>query len=123
MVLLLFAAVPLSLVYPYLPPSTRSPLVHIYSLALVTVFCCFTLPWTNGFLQLLASSIVTWCIVKVGVKQKWGASMQWIVFAVALGHLTFKQVPDALFPPPLPATNDPPFTKQQYHSVHARPDL
>lgn len=106
----MFAAVPLSLVYPYLPPSTRSPLVHIYSLALVTVFCCFTLPWTNGFLQLLASSIVTWCIVKIGVKQKWGASMQWIVFGVALGHLTFNNI--------IAFMRDPTFTKIDISGSH-----
>lgn len=90
LVLLLFLAVPLSLVYPYLPPSTKSPVVHLYSIGLITIFCCFVLPWTRGFLELVASCVVTWLIVKIGVKQKWGGSMQWIVFAVALGHLTIK---------------------------------
>lgn len=89
-ILLLVGSVPLSLAYPYFPPSTRSPLAHLYSLVPSVVFLCFVLDLRWGFLQLLASSLATWIIVKVGVAQKWGAAMPWAVFTLVMGHLAVK---------------------------------
>ncbi|TNY20048.1 MBOAT, membrane-bound O-acyltransferase family-domain-containing protein [Rhodotorula diobovata] len=91
-ILLLVGSVPLSLAYPYFPPSTRSPLAHLYSLVPSVVFLCFVLDLRWGFLQLLASSLATWVIVKVGVAQKWGAAMPWAVFTLVMGHLAVNHI-------------------------------
>lgn len=96
-ILLLVGSVPLSLAYPYFPPSTRSPLAHLYSLVPSVVFLCFVLDLRWGFLQLLASSLATWVIVKVGVAQKWGAAMPWAVFTLVMGHLAVKCALPRLF--------------------------
>lgn len=91
-ILLLVGSVPLSLAYPYFPPSTRSPIAHLYSLVPSVVFLCFCLDLRWGFFQLLASSLATWVVCKVGVAQKWGAAMPWLVFTVVMGHLAVKCV-------------------------------
>ncbi|GAA5928633.1 hypothetical protein JCM3775_004589 [Rhodotorula graminis] len=91
-ILLLVGSVPLSLAYPYFPPSTRSPIAHLYSLVPAVVFLCFCLDLRWGFFQLLASSLATWVVCKVGVAQKWGAAMPWVVFVIVMGHLAVNHV-------------------------------
>ncbi|GAA5846641.1 hypothetical protein JCM5353_000744 [Sporobolomyces roseus] len=91
-ILLLVLSIPLSLLFPFLPSSTRSPLQHIYSLIPSVIFLCFTLNLKNGFLELIADSIATWIIVKIGVKAAWGKTMPWIVFSVVMGHLAYNHI-------------------------------
>ena len=44
----------------------------------------------NGFFELVASTVATWCIASWGVKTKMGKQMPWIVFVVVMGHLAAK---------------------------------
>ncbi|GAA6007872.1 hypothetical protein JCM11491_006519 [Sporobolomyces phaffii] len=91
-ILLLVLSIPLSSVFPFLPSSTRSAAQHLYALVPSVVFLCFTLNLRKGFLELVADSFATWLIVKLGVRQKWGKTMPWIVFAVVMGHLAYNHI-------------------------------
>lgn len=90
LVALIIVSVPLSLVFPYLPSSTTSSLPHLFAALPSLVYLCFVLNLRGGFLQLVASTVATWCIVQLGVKNKMGKEMPWIVFAVVMGHLAVK---------------------------------
>ncbi|KAM0749795.1 MBOAT-domain-containing protein [Meredithblackwellia eburnea MCA 4105] len=91
LILLLFLSIPLSLVFPYLPQDP-SPIPHLFA-ALPTIFYLWTvLNLRDGFFHLLASSLVTYFIVKNGVKNKEGSKMPWKVFAVVMGHLTVNHI-------------------------------
>ncbi|GAA5924596.1 lysophospholipid acyltransferase [Sporobolomyces koalae] len=91
-ILLLVLSIPLSLVFPFLPSSTRSSVQHVYALVPSVVFLCFTLNLRNGFFELIADCIATWILVKLGTAQKWGKSMPWLVFAVVMGHLAYNHI-------------------------------
>ncbi|GAA5830940.1 hypothetical protein JCM11251_005086 [Rhodosporidiobolus azoricus] len=91
-ILLLVGSVPLSLAFPYFPPSTRSSLVHLYALLPSILFLCFTLNLRWGFLELFADTAVTWVLCKIGVAGKWGKAMPWTVFAVTMGHLAVNHI-------------------------------
>ncbi|GAA5870751.1 hypothetical protein JCM16303_001576 [Sporobolomyces ruberrimus] len=91
-ILLLVLSIPLSLLFPFLPSSTRSSAQHLYSLVPSIIFLCFTLNLQKGFLELVADCLATWIIVKVGVSQKWGKTMPWAVFTVVMGHLAYNHI-------------------------------
>ncbi|GAA6038523.1 hypothetical protein JCM8097_004611 [Rhodosporidiobolus ruineniae] len=91
-ILILVGSVPLSLVFPYLPPSTRSSVVHLYSILPSILFLCFILDLRWGFLELVGDAVATWVICKVGVAQKWGRAMPWAVFTVVMGHLAYNHI-------------------------------
>ncbi|GAA6004044.1 lysophospholipid acyltransferase [Rhodotorula paludigena] len=93
-ILILVGSVPLSLAYPFFPPTTRSSVVHLYSLVPALVFLVSVLGLPDGCLHLMASSLATWVLAKVGVAQKWGRAMPWAVFTVVMGHLTWTNVKD-----------------------------
>ncbi|GAA5916433.1 hypothetical protein JCM6882_001561 [Rhodosporidiobolus microsporus] len=100
-ILLLVGAVPLSLAFPYFPPSTRSSLVHLYALVPSILFLCFVLDLRWGFLELLADTLATWFICKLGVAGKWGRATPWMVFAVVMGHLAVNHIRTYLVDTPL----------------------
>lgn len=91
LILLLYVALPLSFVFPYLPPSTVSPLPALFALIPSFFFLCVVLDLWQGAFELLAVSVVTWIIVKIG-RKSWGSGMPWAVFAVVMGHLTYNNV-------------------------------
>ncbi|GAA6063886.1 hypothetical protein JCM10212_001368 [Sporobolomyces blumeae] len=91
-ILLLVLAIPLSALFPALPSSTRSSLQHLYSLVPSIVFLCFTLDLRYGFLELVADCLATWTVAKIGIRQKWGKSMPWTVFAIVMGHLAYNHI-------------------------------
>lgn len=87
---LLFLSIPLALIFPLLPPSTRSNLPHLFAFLPSVFFLWNVLRLRDGFVQLLASSLVTWVIVKLGVREKRGKRMPWVVFTFVMGHLAVK---------------------------------
>ncbi|KAK4049456.1 Lysophospholipid acyltransferase [Microbotryomycetes sp. JL201] len=92
-VFLLVISVPLSLVFPHLPSSDTSIVPHLVAALPSIVF--FTVILDNlrwGLVQLVMDSVATWLIVKWGVKTKQGRMMPWIVFVVAMGHLTLNNI-------------------------------
>ncbi|GAA5895204.1 lysophospholipid acyltransferase [Sporobolomyces salmoneus] len=91
-ILLLVLSIPLSLVFPFLPSTTRSSAQYFYSLLPSVVFLCLTLNLRKGFLELVLDCLATWTIVKLGVKAKWGKTMPWLVFAVVMGHLAINHI-------------------------------
>ncbi|GAA5952711.1 hypothetical protein JCM21900_000412 [Sporobolomyces salmonicolor] len=101
LILLLVLSVPLSLAFPFLPPSTRSPIQHLFALVPSIIFLCFVLDLRKGFFELLADCITTWVIAKVGVARKWGRAMPWTVFAVVMGHLAVNHLIRQLWETPL----------------------
>lgn len=88
LVLLLLLSVPLSLVFPLLPAS--SILAHLFASLPAFVYLALVLDLPGGFAQLLLSALITWGVVKVGVKGNWGRRMPWTVFAIVMGHLAIK---------------------------------
>ncbi|GAA6000668.1 hypothetical protein JCM10207_004601 [Rhodosporidiobolus poonsookiae] len=90
-ILLLVGAVPLSLAFPYFAPSTRSSLIHFYALLPSALFFCI-LDLPKGYAEIVADCLATWVIAKVGVSQKWGRTMPWLVFTVVMGHLAVNHI-------------------------------
>ena len=100
-ILLLLVALPLSLVLPKL----QAPWVHVYSIAITTLFVGFIQhrPW--GLAQLVGMSVATWALCRWGVelqaKSKGhegrvnGLRWPWLVMVAAMGQLTVKSVPCA----------------------------
>jgi hypothetical protein len=84
---LLLLAVPLSAVFPYLPSSDKSIVADVYAIVPSLWFMWSVLKIRSTTIQLLASTVVCWLIVKFGGKSKW---MPWAVFGVAMGHLAVK---------------------------------
>ncbi|GAA5976711.1 hypothetical protein JCM5350_006728 [Sporobolomyces pararoseus] len=91
-ILLLVLSIPLSLVFPFLPSTSRSSAQYFYSLLPSIIFLCFTLNLRKGFFELIADCIATWLVVKLGVKQKWGKTMPWLVFGIVMGHLAYNHI-------------------------------
>ncbi|GAA5973687.1 hypothetical protein JCM11641_005079 [Rhodosporidiobolus odoratus] len=91
-IMLLIGSVPLSMAFPYFPSTTRSSLAHLYALIPCVLFLCFTLDLRWGFFELLADTMATWFIAKIGVAGKWGRAMPWAVFTVAMGHLAYNHI-------------------------------
>ncbi|KAL8279887.1 hypothetical protein RQP46_007737 [Phenoliferia psychrophenolica] len=83
---LMFLSLPLSCVFPYLP-ADPSLAPHLFAALPSVVFLCLVLDLKHGFVQLLASSVLSWLIVKLGVKYKMGQAMPWTIFAFTMGHL------------------------------------
>ncbi len=86
-ILLLLLAVPLSLVFPYLPSSEQSILPDVFAIVPSIWFLWSVLKLESTTIQLLGSTVVCWLIVKFGGNSKW---MPWAVFTVAMGHLAVK---------------------------------
>ncbi|KAH8919908.1 MBOAT-domain-containing protein, partial [Atractiella rhizophila] len=86
-IVILFASIPLALLYPLLPPAP-SLLTPAYSLAVSYIFLTQVLHLHNGFFQLLGSSIATYYLVAWRVSK----SMGWEVFALTMGHLLFNHL-------------------------------
>lgn len=80
--------------FPFLPSSTRSVLPHLFAALPSVIFLWNVLYLRQGFLQLLASCLVTYGLALVG--KGWGKRMPWIVFTVVMGHLAYKYVPTPL---------------------------
>lgn len=76
-------AYPLAAVFPYLPSATSK---HLYNLLVSFFFLVPMLNLYSGFLQLLGSALLTYCIClfKLG-----GNNMGWLVFALQMAHLTY----------------------------------
>lgn len=97
-ILLLLVALPLSLLLPKL----QAPWVHVYSIAITTLFVGFIqhMPW--GLAQLVGMSVATWALCRWGVglqaKSKGhegrvnGLRWPWLVMVAAMGQLTIKCV-------------------------------
>ena len=86
-ILLLLLAVPLSLVFPYLPSSTESVIPDVFAIVPSAWFMWSVLKIRSTAIQLVTSTVVCWLIVKLGRRSTW---MPWAVFAVAMGHLAVK---------------------------------
>ena len=95
-ILLLLVALPLSLVLPKL----RAPWVHLYSIAITTLFVGFIQHMPLGLGQLVGMSVATWALCRWGVelqaKSKGhegrvnGLRWPWLVMIFAMGQLTIK---------------------------------
>ncbi|KAN0060981.1 Lysophospholipid acyltransferase [Thecaphora frezii] len=82
----LLSSFPLASVYPRLSSPNAK---HLFSLAVSTIFFVPILELRWGFLQLLATSLVTYyiCLNRIG-----GRNMGWLVFGLQMGHLTCNHV-------------------------------
>ncbi|GAK64886.1 endoplasmic reticulum protein [Moesziomyces antarcticus] len=79
----LLSAFPLASAFVHLPSPA---LKHVYSIAVAFTFLVPILHLYSGFLQLLASALVTYaiCWFRVG-----GRNMGWLVFGMQMAHLTY----------------------------------
>ncbi|EIW82188.1 MBOAT-domain-containing protein [Coniophora puteana RWD-64-598 SS2] len=87
----LLVSYPLGSVFIRIPAS--SSFKHIFNLSAALFFLIPVLNLSGGFLQLLGSSLATYFIAKTNTSAK----MPWIVFAVAMGHLTVNHVIRSFF--------------------------
>ncbi|KAL8287422.1 hypothetical protein RQP46_003280 [Phenoliferia psychrophenolica] len=88
---LLLFSIPLSLLFPYLP-ADPSYLPHLYAALPGVYFLCGVLDLRRGFVELLASAVVAWLVIRHGVRNKKGREMPWMVFGAAMGHLVANDV-------------------------------
>lgn len=93
-ILLLFLSLPLSFLFQQIPIKFKfySILQHLISILPSILYLCFILDLKFGFLQLLLSSLLTYFIIKFGLKNKEGKKMCWKVFTLVMGHLAIKLV-------------------------------
>lgn len=76
-------AYPLAAPLPSLTPFQK----HVANFSLATVFLVPIMGLYSGYLQLVATSLLTYYIAKFKVGKK---RMPWIVFVLQMGHLTMK---------------------------------
>ncbi|OCH95961.1 MBOAT-domain-containing protein [Obba rivulosa] len=88
----LLVAYPLGSVFIRIP-SSQPNLRHLFNLSITLIYLIPILNLWFGFLQLLADVIATYYIAK----NARGPNMPWIVFAVAMGHLTVNHVIRAIY--------------------------